>query len=79
MNVTVCDWRSRQGLVGDETPRGVVPAVIPKTVKRCQRQGFCSPGLPADPNVGQVSYIAPHDRGCSELSEQKLGTVDTHF
>ena len=34
------------------------------------------PGLPPDPNVGKVSFIAPHTRGNETLGREQEGIPD---
>jgi hypothetical protein len=71
--LAICDWGSRQP-VGDEPSRGVIPAAISQTVKKRRAHGCCSPALPLDTRLGDVRFIAPHDRGgdCFDRSSENV-------
>jgi hypothetical protein len=69
--LALCQW-------GSPPSGGVVPAAIKQTVTKRRAQGCCSPALPTElppeTRLGEVRFIAPHDRGgdcfdrCPELN-----------
>jgi hypothetical protein len=79
--LAICDWNSRQP-VGDESPRGVLPAGLSQTVKKRMASGCCSPALPqtipSDARLGEVRFIAPHTRGgdCFDRSQEGASTSE---
>jgi hypothetical protein len=60
LELSLCQW-------GSPPSGGAVPAAVQQTVNKRRALGCCSPELPTElppeTKLGEVRYIAPHDRG----------------